>query len=306
MVSVVIPTLDRTDVLEQTLARLAQQTPPGDGFEVIVVANGSPAATAALVRGATEKFPVPLRLLEEPRPGPASARNRGAEAARGSILLFLGDDMLPATSGLVRGHAEAHERYADPLCAILGHATWDPREPITPFMHWLENGGPQFSYGDIAPGPVMTQRYFYTANISLSTQTFLEAGGFDERFPYAAVEDIELGARLESLGVTLVYEPQLVVHHLHPTTLVVSLRRMERVGRSAALYYAQGPERPLRDLPVPRLPVRLAAPLARLLARPNVPRAVREQAWRFLHRAAYERGFAAGPPRPDDLAAGRP
>jgi glycosyltransferase involved in cell wall biosynthesis len=298
VISVVIPTRERRDVLHRTLSALAEQEAPTEGFEVVVVDNGSADGTQELLGEVAADFPVRLRWLEEPRPGPAAARNRGVEAAEGSVVLFVGDDMVPAANHLVRGHAELHEQRPDPLVAVLGHATWHPGERVTPFMRWLEAGGPQFAYGGLSPGPVPTALHFYTANVSLKRQTFLEAGGFDERFPYAAVEDIELGTRLEDRGVRLFYEPTLVVHHVHPTTLEDSLRRMERVGRSAALYNVLRPDRPLRrEFPASRavsLP-RLVEPLARRLRGEAVPRPIRDRALMMLHRAAYERGYARGP-----------
>ena len=165
-------------------------------------------------------------------------------------------------------------------------------------MRWLESGGPQFSFGDLTPGePAPAHTHFYTSNVSLKRELFLEVGGFDERFRYAAVEDIEFGVRLAEAGIELVYDPTLVVLHDHPTTLAQSLERMVRVGRSASLYNAIHPERPLpRELPVPTRSMRttLIRPLARLLAAGPVPDVIRHRAWLALHVAAYERGYRLG------------
>jgi glycosyltransferase involved in cell wall biosynthesis len=299
MISVVIPTRNRSEILGRTLAALAEQRHPADGFEVVVVDNGSTDATRELVGDLAENFPTALRLQEEPRPGPAAARNRGAEAAEGEVLLFLGDDMLPATPDLVAGHASLHQGRSEPTFSVLGRATWHPREPVSIFMRWLEEGGPQFAYGRLSPGPVSAGRYFYTPNASLKRQMFFDAGGFDERFPHAAVEDIDLGTRLEALGLELVYEPSLLVHHVHPTTIPESLHRMEHVGRSVALYHRLHPEgRAHPDLAVPEhsQALRFVEPAARVFADERFPRPVRERAWLVLHHAAYERGYAIGPP----------
>jgi glycosyltransferase involved in cell wall biosynthesis len=297
MLSVVIPTFRRPAALRATLAALAGQRPPDGGHEVIVVDNGSRDGTVEAVRALD--FPVPLRVLEEPHPGPAAARNRGVEAARGGVILFLGDDMAPADDALLAGHAGRHARRPEPEYAVLGRATWDPRRPVTPFMAWLEDGGPQFAYGALEPGPVAADTYFYTPNLSIKRATLERAGGFDERFPYAAMEDNELSIRLARAGLVLDYAPELLVWHDHPTALPDSLRRMRRIGSSAALVRELQPG---TGLPAPG-PARVRAhaaldPLARVAARPRFPARVRRRAWAWLHATAYGRGFLDGPPAP--------
>jgi glycosyltransferase involved in cell wall biosynthesis len=241
-ISVVIPTRDRRATLLETLDALdAQDLPAGDA-ELIVVDNGStdgtPEALAARTPG-----PFGLQVLREARPGPAAARNRGWEAARAPLVLFLGDDMIPAGPGLLAGHL-AHGG-----AAVLGRVTWRPDRPVTPFMAWLEHGGPQFPFDTLAPGPVEPAKYLFTSNVSLPRAAVAEAGGFDERFPFAAVEDAELGVRLQQRGLTLVYDPALLVHHDHPQDPVAYVGRMERSGASAALLQALHPGDTTATLP---------------------------------------------------------
>jgi glycosyltransferase involved in cell wall biosynthesis len=298
ILSVVIPTKDRIGALTETLDRLARQRGvPGD-WEVVVVDNGSADGTPEVV--AARELPVPLRVLREPRRGPASARNTGVRAARGEVVLFLGDDMAPATDDLVAGHARLHHERPDERYAVLGKATWRPDKPVSEVMRWLEAGGPQFQFHKLQPGPVWTFAYFYTPNVSLK-RSLLQRLPFDERFPFAAVEDVELGVRLDADGVVLDFHPELLVHHDHPTPLDASVRRMEKVGRSAALYQQIHPGTPHGGAPVPEGPVFLAVRALEGLAwalarRPRVPPAARRRAWEVLHLASYARGHAEGPP----------
>lgn len=300
MLSVVIPTRDRSRLLMRTLDRLAHQQPPACGFEVIVVDNGSSDDTAEIVPARAADFPAGLTFLVEPQPGPAAARNSGVRAAAGEVILFLGDDMEPRDDRLLIGHGELHAQRRDHRFAVLGRVAWHPGQPITPFMRWLESGR-QFAFHQLSRGPVAAEKYFYTSNVSLKRELFLAAGGFDERFPFAAVEDIELGIRLAGLGMELEYEPDLLVLHYHPTTLESSLRRAVVVGRSAALFHALQPDYSDTPWRVPSRPSWSERHLPRLILRvladlPGVPFRARRRAWNLLHAAAFADGYRLGPP----------
>jgi len=300
MLSVVIPTRNRREALIRTLRSLERQRRPAGDLEVVVADNGSGDGSAEAVRELAASSSLAVRLVEEPRPGPAAARNRGVEEASGELVLFLGDDTEAAGDDLVARHVELHGRASDPKFAVLGLVTWSGRQPVSPFMDWLERGGYQFAYGSLENGRVSAGDAFWTAHVSLSRELFEQAGGFDERFPFAAVEDVELGARLERAGMALEYHPELLVLHTHPIDLGASLERLRRVGRSAALLHQIDPgwNRPglPRPGPVRSRLVRGSAPLWRALAALGRPRPLRDFAWRAMHIGAYARGFREGPP----------
>jgi len=94
--SVIVPAYNAQDTLGSCLAALQAQSLPRDRYEVIVVDDGSTDRTADIARqyGA--------RLLHQPNAGPAAARNRGAQAARGEILLFTDADCSPARDWIER------------------------------------------------------------------------------------------------------------------------------------------------------------------------------------------------------------
>lgn len=89
LVSVVIPTRDRADLLRGAVeSALAQDYPE---IEVIVVDDGSRDETASVVADLRHSGSV-RALRNETSVGAAAARNRGAEAAEGDLLLFEDDD----------------------------------------------------------------------------------------------------------------------------------------------------------------------------------------------------------------------
>jgi GT2 family glycosyltransferase len=297
--SVLIPTKDRAPALAHTLASLGLQEGFEGGFEIVVADNGSSDDTPSILERAKDEMPM-LTTLSEPRGGPAAARNAAAEKARGEVLLLLGDDTAPAATDLLARHASLHRDHPTAELACLGKIEWSPQAAVTDFMRWLDRGGPQFHYWEIGAGPVDTTSYFYSSHLSLKRTAFMDVGGFDRRFPFAAVEDTDLGTRLADRGVVLEYHPELVVWHDHPTTVEASLRRMVRVGRSAALYNSLHGDRPHPRVMGPSRAAGIVAPAiapaARVAARISVPSPLRERVWSLAHRCQFALGYRLGPP----------
>lgn len=65
---------------------------------------------------------------------------------------------------------------------------------------------------------------------------------FDERFPYAAWEDIEASYRMTRRGLRLVYQPSATVAHNHPTDFDRFCLRQERTGYCAVVFWQRHPE----------------------------------------------------------------
>jgi len=201
--SVVIPTCDRPASLAACLARLApgRQTLAAEHYEVIVSDDGAAAPAEALVR---ETFPW-ARWTPGPRRGPAANRNAGAAAARGAWLVFTDDDCLP-DPGWLAAYARAAEAVPPP--ALLEGRTYVDR----PRTHPLDTS------------PVNeTGGYLWSCNFAIGRGLFAELRGFDERFPFSALEDRELHLRLRRRGIEPVFCPAAGV--LHPWRLVADLRR---------------------------------------------------------------------------------
>ncbi|MFL5407307.1 MAG: glycosyltransferase family 2 protein [Myxococcales bacterium] len=208
-VTVVIPTYQRKDRLARVLTGLAHQTVAN--FDAVVVDDGSTDGTAEYLREA--RFPFEVRAIRQLNAGPGAARNAGVAAARGEIVLFLDDDVLPSPD-LVAEHLRAQS--AKPRCAVMGPLGSLPRYP-QPWVAWeqamLEDQYAAMTRGDWEP----TFRQFWTGNASVAREEILAAGGFDPAFRRA--EDVELAARLARRGVGFRFHPAARTLHAAERTL---------------------------------------------------------------------------------------
>lgn len=85
-VSVIIPTYNTEKYIAETLGSVLNQT--YDDFEIIVVDDESKDSTITILEKYQENYPGKVRLIKKRNGGPASARNKGIEAAKGEYIAF--------------------------------------------------------------------------------------------------------------------------------------------------------------------------------------------------------------------------
>ena len=274
--SVVIPTYNRAAALEQTLAALEADVADAPPFEVIVVDDGLTDPTPELLRSRGARSRYPLRTLRQENQKPAAARNRGTREARAPIVVYLGDDTIPLP-GLLGAHARAHRRRTGPS-AVVGYTPYHPDSGPERLLFFLQEMGHQFGYGLIEDPEDLRFNFVYSSNLS-APAAVLGPSPFKESIRAAAWEDVELGHRLKRTGVHVVFEPEAVAVHLHPTSLWSFCQRQEMVGRaslqaldgSPQLAELLGDGRPSARILRAELPLRLAARALDLLMRLGFP-----------------------------------
>jgi glycosyltransferase involved in cell wall biosynthesis len=95
LVSIVIPTKDRSTLLMQTIESIRRQT--FDEWEALVIDDASSDDTPARMAEITREDPrIRFHVLPPPRTGAPAGRNLGVELARGEYLIFLDSDDLLA------------------------------------------------------------------------------------------------------------------------------------------------------------------------------------------------------------------
>ncbi|MEA3339293.1 MAG: glycosyltransferase [Chloroflexota bacterium] len=237
MISIIVPVYNTEDTLDDCLVALETQTLPGEQYEIVVVDDGSTDGSADIARQHQ------VRLIQQPNAGPAAARNRGARAARGELLLFTDADCAPAPDWLERMMAP----FRDPKVAgCKGVYRTRQTELVARFVQ-LEYEG---KYARMAHQERID--FVDTYSAAYRRDIFLTNGGFDERFPTASVEDQEFSFRLARQGYRLVCVPQAVVYHRHDVTIGEYWRRKFGIGYWKALLLRWHPERAVRDSHTPQ------------------------------------------------------
>lgn len=240
-ISLVVPTYNRGRILGDFLDAIEGQTYSAGKFELIIVNDGSTDQTRESIKKRAKKSKIKIIFISQKHKGPAAARNLGIKRARGKIILFLGDDILP-TPKLLSEHADWHKKFSQENIAVLGYTTWSPKLKVTRLMKWLEESGTQFAYGDLQGKKETDYTHLYTSNVSFKNNFLLKNGLFDEDFPFAAYEDLELGYRLKKKGLRILYNCRAIAYHYHLVSMRDVEKRMIRVGQSARILFRKHPE----------------------------------------------------------------
>lgn len=226
--SVVIPTRNRPQALAACLASFARLDYPAGAWELIVVNDGGDGSLLTAVPSHLHHT-LPLQLIDAPHAGPAAARNRGAAAATFDTLAFTDDDCCVMPDWL---HQFA-QGFAQTGVDGLG-GSWVNPQPENVAMrasHFLI----EFMYGylrDAANNNLM----LVSNNAAYRRAAFTAVGGFNETFPLAAGEDMELGYRLAAHGYRQHHWPAARVWHHHNLSRWGHVRQQFRYGRGGHFF----------------------------------------------------------------------
>ncbi|MBT9291080.1 glycosyltransferase family 2 protein [Prosthecodimorpha staleyi] len=239
LVSVIVPTRDRADLIGACLAGLAERT-DYPALEILVVDNGSVDPDALAVLEAAAGRPG-IRLLRAPGPFDyAGLNNRAAAAARGEILCLLNDDVVPiGPDWLAAMVGEALQADVGPVGATLLYPDGTVQHAgILLGMHGTAGHMDRGLPGDAAgPGGRLLARREVAAVtgacLVVRKAVWDRLGGFDPAFA-VAFNDVDFCLRARALGLRTVITPDARLTHFESAS-----RGADREGARRARFEAE-------------------------------------------------------------------
>ncbi len=192
LLSVVVPTYRRPDLLELCLAKLAPEAQTTDVPYEVIVSDDDATGSAQAALG--ERFPW-VQWNQGPSKGPAANRNSGSARAQGEWLVFTDDDCLPEPGWLAAFHD-----------AILANQSAQVLEGKTLPI------GERRSLAEAAPVNA-EGGFLWSCNLAIHRSAFDQLGGFDEGFRHACMEDVDFADRIRAARLEIVFvEKALILH----------------------------------------------------------------------------------------------
>lgn len=195
--SVIIPTYDDWERLQQCLNSLTSQKLPPSEFEIIVVNNGENGDVPEWVN-----LPENAIMVHEARPGSYAARNRGASAAEGLYLAFTDSDCLPEPDWLWNAKKQLQKTGMPMLGGQIEIYRPEGGSRIA-YLYDNQTAFPQ--HLNVPKGHSVTANFFVRRDL------FEKEGGF--RVDMKSGGDWEFTGRCTQKGYAMVYGKEVVVSH---------------------------------------------------------------------------------------------
>ena len=206
MISVILPTYRREQILVDTLRSLELQLRAGD--EILVIdqtLKHEPSTENALLQMTDAGS---MRWIRKSTPNQAEAMNVGALLARGEVLLFLDDDIVPSAQLLDAHRREFGEKSSPPATCGQVLQPWNdqPLEQIGDFSL-------RFNAAFARRCEVVA---LMAGNFAIRRETFLLVGGMDENYRGSNYRnDSEMAYRIfKRTGQRLRFVPEASIRHL--------------------------------------------------------------------------------------------
>lgn len=225
MLSVIIPTRNRSPLLRLALESLVTQTFPPDRFEVLVIDNGSSDDTREVVRSFETRIGS-LRYFFDSTPGLHVGRHLGMKEANGDLLVYADDD----TQALPTWLEAIADCFNDPSVALVGGNNLPGFEGTPP--PWLKHlwsrpsrelGGraiTSLSILELPPGRrSVSPLTVWGCNFAIRRPVLIKAGGFhpdgmpEDQIRFRGDGETHVSIQVLKTGLGAVFDSRASVYH---------------------------------------------------------------------------------------------
>ncbi len=228
--SLVIPMYNAADTLPALLDSIETQDAGAGLLETIVVDDGSTDDSRAIAAARSW-----CRVLTQPNRGPGAARNLGAQAVRGEIIIYTDADcVLPGD--FVRRHVELHasRQDIDGVCGGVVPATRLPLGSAVLADHLCS----WFNAHDALPP--REPEYMWGANMSVKRRVLASGVSWSE--DRITGEDVDFCRQMRQREMTLAFAPRIVVRHTDRASFTSFLRHQYNWGFHAPFIRGCNPD----------------------------------------------------------------
>lgn len=217
-ISVIVPSYNSRRTIGTCLQSLFKQT-CDQSFEVIVVDSSSDGTD----QGIAEIFPDAKLIHLQEKTIPGTARNIGAQQARGEILAFTDSDCIPASDWLQTICENISSGYG-----IVGGSVENgrPESMISRAEYYIEFR--EFS----TSSPKREIRFLPSCNFAIRKSVFDAVNGFPE---VRASEDTFFAHNLTEQGHKILFDPEVRIKHLNRNQWKPYLQNQFVIGKYAAV-----------------------------------------------------------------------
>jgi O-antigen biosynthesis protein len=250
LVSIVIPTKTRLDLLDICLTGLADTTNYKGQIEVVVVDNGADAIAIARV---IDAFKARLELTVLNRHAPFNFSwlvNEGVRAARGEVVLLLNDDVFPVDpTWLERMVSSALEEQVGAVGAQLRNRDDTIQHAgvaigaVGLCGHMWRGLSPDQAAVYPSINTPSRRRAVTGACLAVKRKLFIEIGGFDETNLPVTLNDVDFCLRLEKAGFMTVYRGDALLIHDESSSrgADTNLEKAQRRRKEVAFFLSKWP-----------------------------------------------------------------
>lgn len=214
MLSIIICTYNRAELLDECLKTLVDQTLSPEAYEILIVDNNCTDNTKDVVRKYQQQYSN-IKYFHEAKVGLSNARNRGSKEAKSNNLLYLDDDILAANNTCETALQTFTERDWDAFGGIYtqwfyyGKPKWFPETWNTNVNEWDKKS--------VLP----RNKYAIGCVFAIRKDKLWEVSGFNPNYGMTGNkigygEETDVQIKLRKKNYQIGFNPDIKVKHIVP------------------------------------------------------------------------------------------